>query len=69
MKIIANNGRCFEIHGTSKDDYYSVLGATLNEVLLHQTKLDSFIPSRGQFGKFGKLRDAKKFIKIVAGEI
>jgi len=61
-------GRTFEILGDSKDDYYSVFGATKEEVAKYQHKLDSFVPSKSQSGKFKKLSDAKKFIELVVGK-
>ena len=63
------NDRRFNILGDSKDDYYSVYGATKQEIQEHQHKLYSFVPSKLNDGRFKKLKDAKQFIKLVIGEM
>lgn len=68
MRKIVSGERTFEIDGTKTDDYYTVFGSTLKEVQEHQHKLDSFVPSKLSSGRFKKLSDAKKFIKIIMGE-
>ena len=65
MRKVDINGRIFEIDGDRSSDYYTVFGTTQKEVQEHQHKLESFVPSKLSSGRFKKLSDAKKFIRIV----